>query len=185
MTFSFFVPGDPAAQGRPRARVMRFGKRAVPQIYNPHNADDWKARVAIFARPLVPKAPMLGPIRVTMTFMLDRPNSHYKGKARVLRPDAPLWHITKPDKDNFEKAVLDALTGIRMWGDDCQVCDGRVQKIYISDGKPGCLITIQQVDTEPYHELCLSESVCPTQDYLDRSESISISQALKAPATTD
>lgn len=151
---TFFVPGDPAAQGRPRTRVIRMGHRAVAQIYNPHNADDWKARVMLIARPHVPKAPMLGPIRLLLAFYIDRPNSHYRGKARVLRSEAPLWHIVKPDKDNFEKAVLDALTAVRMWNDDCQVCDGRTQKIYTNDGKPGCFVTIQQL--EPI--------LCPTLD---------------------
>lgn len=149
---TFFVPGDPAAQGRPRARVMRIGHRFAPQIYNPHNAEDWKARVSITARPLAPRAPMLGPIRVHMTFFLPRPQSHYLRKGTLLKPSAPLWHTSRPDFDNFAKALVDALTGIRMWADDSQVCDARVLKIYCTDHrKPGCLVTVEMINAEPLY----------------------------------
>jgi Holliday junction resolvase RusA-like endonuclease len=38
-----------------------------------------------------------------------------------------IWHVKKPDRDNLDKAVLDALTGI-FWHDDCQVCSGSIEK---------------------------------------------------------
>jgi Holliday junction resolvase RusA-like endonuclease len=180
---TFFVPGEPAAQGRPRARVMRIGRRFAPQIYNPHNAEDWKARVSITARPFAPKAPMLGPIRVHMTFMLPRPQSHYvRSKERaLLKPSAPLWHTSKPDFDNFAKALIDALTGIRMWADDSQVCDSRVLKIYSVDKKPGCLVTLEKITSEPLHELCLTFPA----DSQNLSENILKSPLPKAPVTND
>jgi Holliday junction resolvase RusA-like endonuclease len=177
---TFFVPGDPAAQARPRARVLRFGRRIAPQIYNPDNADEWKARIIISARPFVPKAPMLGPIRLHMTFQLRRPSTHYvrPKKRELLKPSAPLWHIIKPDFDNFAKALLDALTAVRMWADDCQVCDSRVLKIYCTDNKPGCLIGIEPIKTEP--ELCLN---FPMNDSQGHFENTLTSPALKEPAT--
>lgn len=148
---SFFVPGAPAAQGRPRCRCLRMGKRAVPQIYNPHSADEWKARVEIIARPHAPKSPLLGPIRMTATFLLPRPQTHYRRAG--LREDAPSWHTSKPDADNFIKAVKDALTAIRLWGDDSLVCDERTIKIY--DETPGCFISIEPITTPPeIPELC-------------------------------
>lgn len=146
---TFFIPGDPAAQGRPRTRVLRLGSRSVAQIYNPHNADDWKARVEIIARDYVPRAPLLGPIRLWAIFHVRRPQSHFRrAKERFdLKPDSPVWHTSKPDGDNFAKALLDALTAVRMWADDSQVCDQRIQKVYCTDDKPGCLVTIQQIST--------------------------------------
>jgi Holliday junction resolvase RusA-like endonuclease len=141
----FFVPGDPAAQGRPRARVLRMGGRVAPQIYNPHNADEWKDIISIIARPHCPRVPLLGPVRLTATFLIGRPQKHSTKKG--LRPNAPMWHTSKPDADNFVKALKDALTGVRMWGDDSQVCDERVLKIY--DETPGCFVAIEPIKTPP------------------------------------
>ena len=39
------------------------------------------------------------------------------------------YHINRPDRDNLEKAVQDAMTGI-VYADDSQVCDGRIKKVY-------------------------------------------------------
>jgi Holliday junction resolvase RusA-like endonuclease len=178
---TFFVPGEPAAQGRPRTRILRFGNHAVPQIYNPHNADEWKARVMLIARPAAPKPPMLGPIEIQMVFLVPRPGTHYfdpKHRLR-LRPDAPSWHFIKPDSDNFAKAVLDALTQVRMWADDSQVCNQQVLKIYCS--KPGCQITIKSITTEP------DPIICQNLNFLDHSENISkeLPLTVKENATTD
>jgi Holliday junction resolvase RusA-like endonuclease len=178
---SFFVPGEAAAQGRPRTRVLRLGKRSVAQIYNPHNADEWKARVQIIARPFIPRTPMLGPIRIAVTFLLRRPQSHYIRKGAGVKPGAPLWHVCKPDADNFIKAVKDALTAVKMWGDDSQVCDERTRKIYQpeADDVPGCFITIQQITTSPeIPELCPifeHPKKDPTAPSRKRSKSISTS----------
>jgi Holliday junction resolvase RusA-like endonuclease len=151
----FFVPGIPKAQGRPRTRVIRRGKAAWAQIYNPHNADDWKARIQIIARPHAPRAPILGPVRLSLTFLLPRPQTHFK--RRVLRPDAPQWHAIKPDMDNFEKAILDAITVVKIWHDDSQIADKRTRKIYIpeADDPPGCFVSLQAIETDPLiSELC-------------------------------
>jgi len=62
-----------------------------------------------------------------------RPKSHfYTGKrSDVLRPDAPNFHTSKPDRDNLDKAILDALTNAGIWKDDAQVCAGIITKSYV------------------------------------------------------
>lgn len=156
---AFFVPGEPAAQGRPRTRILRLGRRAVAQIYNPHNADEWKARVSIIARPFAPKPSLSGPVRLSATFLLPRPESHYRGKARELRLEAPLWHFIKPDGDNYAKALIDALTSVGMWHDDCQVADQRIMKFYTND-EPGCHVSIEPIDP------CLTPTTLTENDRL-------------------
>lgn len=55
-------------------------------------------------------------------------------------------HIKKPDRDNLDKAVLDALTGI-FWIDDCQVCDGRIRKrIASGDESEGVFVSISVLE---------------------------------------
>ncbi len=128
-----------------------MGSRSVAQIYNPHNADEWKARIQIMARPHVPRVPITGPVRLSVAFLLPRPQKHLR--KGVLRSDAPMWHTSKPDYDNFVKALLDALTEVRMWVDDSQVCDSRVRKIY--DETPGAFVSIEPITAPPgIPELC-------------------------------
>lgn len=60
-------------------------------------------------------------------FVLPMPPSWSK-KKRALMDGKP--HQQKPDKDNLEKALLDAL-----FGEDSHIWDGRVTKIWGETGK--------------------------------------------------
>lgn len=132
----FFVTGSPVAQ--PRVKARNAGKFA--QVYTPKTADLWKRCVMDAALSAIPTSKLEGPLRVDMTFLLPRPQSHYNAKGE-LKPYAPVWHTSKPDRDNLEKAVLDALTNAGIWKDDKQVCDGVVRKRY-ANTQPGCHIII-------------------------------------------
>ena len=91
-----------------------------------------------------------GAFRIDCEFRFARPKGHFgKGRrSQYLLPSAPKRHTVKPDRDNLDKAVLDALTQSGFWGDDSQASDGRIQKRYcVYDCKatreaPGCTITI-------------------------------------------
>lgn len=128
-SISFFVQGDPAAQPRARA-CTRFAKggRRVIGVRNPPTADGWKTLILLEAKKHRPSTPFDGPVRVDIVFNFRRPQAHFNGV--LLRNNAPLYHITKPDRDNLEKAVLDVLTKAEYWRDDCQVCAGQVSKFY-------------------------------------------------------
>ena len=160
-TISFFVAGIPA--GQPRARATAFGGHA--RLYTPktinkdgfrreHPATSWKMCVRNEAEKAMREAdqfePLQGPLCVNLTFYFPRPKSHYKSRSAaartadappILKPNAPKWHTTKPDRDNSDKACLDALTDLGVWHDDKQVCDGRIQKLY-ANKQAGCLIEI-------------------------------------------
>lgn len=125
---AFFVPGIP--KGQPRARACIRGRHAG--IYNPATADDWKSAVYDSAKRFAPQSPEAGPVCVDLTFYFPRPKGHYRTGRRTheLRPDAPKFHTSKPDRDNSDKAVLDSLSQLGFWKDDAQVCDGRIQKLY-------------------------------------------------------
>ena len=134
MSIQFFIEGTPCGQPRPRFN----GHHA----YNPPGPiDAWKAAIAYGSRIHRPKLPLTGPLEVNLSFVFDRPKSHYKGE--LLRPNAPIHHIIKPDKDNLDKAALDTLTREGFWVDDSQVARGYTCKRYASrDEKAGVLIFI-------------------------------------------
>jgi crossover junction endodeoxyribonuclease RusA len=137
----FFVAGLPKAQ--PRAKARAFGRHAM--LYNPKTADDWKSIVRLEAQKAwQSNIPWEGPLRVDLTFWFPRPKAHFRSNGE-LKPNAPVWHTTKPDRDNSDKAILDALTNLGLWRDDKQVCDGRIRKHYCPHGgTPGCDIVIAE-----------------------------------------
>lgn len=141
------VLGDPKAQPRPKAFARRFKSgQVMARVYTPGTAEEWKSQIALAAREFVPMPPLVGPLRVDIEFRFSRPKSHYLTKG--LRQNAPHWHTSRPDRDNLDKAVMDALTTIGFWCDDSQVCAGEVTKIYVEE-RPGAVITVTQLGPEP------------------------------------
>ena len=142
MTFSatFRVDGIPKAQ--PRARATRRGAHAG--VYDPGTADGWKALVAHASTQHRPAQPLRGPLSVSIDLFFPRP----KKLMRRRDPDGPVRHTAKPDRDNVEKAILDAMTNAGWWCDDAQVCAGEVRKFYAAkDGRPGAEIRVKELPT--------------------------------------
>lgn len=138
---SIVVEGEPKAQ--PRVKAARRG--TFIHIYTPGGAKEWKKAVqhAALQEQLERRMARLDcPLRVDMYFRMPRPKAHFlRG---VLRSTAPSWHVKKPDKDNLEKAVMDALTDAGIWRDDSAVCAGYVEKVYHRAKESiGCTIFIK------------------------------------------
>ena len=140
---SFFVLGEPKAQ--PRAKAARIG--GFVRMYTPASAKDWKASIRREAFLALEKqedrSQLCGPLSVRLVFHFPRPKAHFNSKG-IIKPGAPHWHVTKPDRDNCEKAVLDALGDLGLFKNDSQVCAGEVVKVY-ADARAGCSITIQEL----------------------------------------
>ena len=148
MTLTFFANGTP--KGQPRGRAVRRGAHAG--IYNPGTADNWKSSVRAALKDQLktmgtPKLVLTGPLRVTVAAFFPRPKSHYYTGKRCheIRPDAPEYHTAKPDRDNLDKAILDALTNAGIWPDDSIVCAGGITKRYADSNQPGALIEITKL----------------------------------------
>ena len=149
-TIEFTVPAVPVAQ--PRGRATASGGRA--RIYShttnnnnttgdsrPHPIVAFKATVRMAASEAYTGPPLLGPLRVDVLAVFPR----HSDKIWKRKPMPRYRHVEKPDRDNLDKAVLDALKGIT-WRDDCQICDGRIQKWRASgDEQPHVVITITEV----------------------------------------
>lgn len=128
----FTVPHLPIAQPRQRHRVVTpaSGKPFV-QNYTPSGdpVNGFKAAIQACAeKAMKGNAPIEGPLRVDLCFVFPRT----KGQLWKRKPMPRIRHAKKPDRDNVEKAVSDALNKI-VWLDDAQVCDGVIQK-WIASG---------------------------------------------------
>lgn len=136
------IPGEPIAH--PRAKVTAFAGRA--RMYTPtkNGIAEYKALIRLEARRVYSGAAIDSAVQVDCEFIFSRPKSHFRtGKhAGRLRDDAPRWHDKKPDRDNCDKAVLDALKGVVLQ-DDCRVASGSIIKRFVArDENPGTIISI-------------------------------------------
>jgi Holliday junction resolvase RusA-like endonuclease len=113
--YSVFVPGVPKAQ--PRPRMTRAG-----HAYNPETAKAWKRAIQAVFIPLR-KETIDGPVHLEVFFLMPIPKS-------MKKTDEFIPHTKKPDTDNLLKAVMDALTDIRIWRDDSVVFSISVRKRY-------------------------------------------------------
>jgi len=81
-----------------------------------------------------------GGINVTLDFRFPRLKSHYRtGKySHILRDDAPLYKITKPDIDKIIRAVMDSMTLSGVIKDDANCYLIMSRKMYCNpDEQPG------------------------------------------------
>jgi Holliday junction resolvase RusA-like endonuclease len=135
---SFFVPGDPRPQGRPRA--YRHGDGVG--MYDDPKSKAWKATVAQVAGLQRNRWCGEGPLKVTLEIFL--PWTSAKPQPNVL-PWPSVKFKGMGDGDNYEKAVLDALNGI-CYKDDIQVCVMLRRKYYAVDRKStGVQILIEEL----------------------------------------
>lgn len=108
--YKLYAPGDKKVE-----RVIRYLK--------------YKEAISWAARQKYKGEPLTGPITINLTFYLPMPESWSKKKK--IESDGQM-HVSKPDRDNLEKGICDALNKI-VWKDDGQVCDGRTRKFYSSE----------------------------------------------------
>jgi crossover junction endodeoxyribonuclease RusA len=80
---------------------------------------------------------------MNIRFFFPRPKSHYRtGKnAGILKDTAPIAFTSKPDIDNLQKAVMDALMIVGLIKDDSQVVEIVAAKSYAE--KPGAQVEIR------------------------------------------
>ena len=126
--YQLFVSGIPKAQPRPRMT-------ARGHVYNPNSADAWKEEIKATFRPVL-KPTIEEAVRLTVRFLFPIPKE-MKNKNEYIVP-----HTKKPDTDNLLKALMDALTEIKVWKDDAQSF-GNITYKYYTTGKTGAQIIIE------------------------------------------
>ena len=134
---SITVLGIPKGQPRPRACIR--GKHAG--MYDSGIANEWKAAIRAAWKSV--DLPLHNiPLKMSVTARFPRPKSHFFPKGG-LRPNAPYWHISKPDGSNVLKLIEDTLTGLA-YSDDRIIAECAIIKVY-SD-MPGVVITISELE---------------------------------------
>jgi Holliday junction resolvase RusA-like endonuclease len=116
---TFEIPGVPVAQPRQRHRIVKSAGKAFVSNYTPKTdpVNVFKAVARIeAAKAFASVSSYVEAVSVDLVFVLPRT----KGQVWKSKPMPRLHHTKKPDLDNLEKSVLDALTGIA-WIDDAQV----------------------------------------------------------------
>ncbi|HYX35807.1 MAG TPA: RusA family crossover junction endodeoxyribonuclease [Oligoflexus sp.] len=108
---NFTIPIEP--QGKKVPRITRNGNFKDPETRAAMEA------IADAVRRQYQGEPLDGPLRILITAWRTRPKA---------KPNA-VWADTKPDYDNVEKLIGDALEGI-LWVNDSRIVDGRCLKKY-------------------------------------------------------
>jgi Holliday junction resolvase RusA-like endonuclease len=126
LVYSIFIEGEPKAQPRPR-------KGKYGNFYNPPTADAWKQTV---------QAAFLVQGRKPMIQGRAIMNIHFFFHRSIGLNDKIIPKTTKPDADNLWKLVMDALTAIGIWKDDCLVDTNSIERFW-TPGKSGAHIWIE------------------------------------------
>lgn len=124
----------PVAKGRPK-----FSNRGgFVRAYTPAKTRRAENNILAQALPHRPDRPLQESAHVELGFFMPIPKSMRKCDL----PEAiaeRMVHTKKPDMDNLEKAVLDALNEV-FWRDDSIVCSKWTQKVYSQNPRIEILI---------------------------------------------
>ena len=135
MRIEFIVYGEPVAKGR--AKFCVRGGHAI--AYTPAETRDAEGDFRTQSLKYRPKELITGPIELTIWIYKSIPKSFSKKKA-ALAEAGVLKPITRPDKDNYEKLICDALKDV-FWRDDSQICDGDTHKRYSKTPRVEIILT--------------------------------------------
>ena len=90
-----------------------------------------------------------GPVLVSWLAVFALP----KSAERVHKPPGRRWKVSRPDRDNVDKPILDALKG-RIYGEDWQVVTGTTLKVVGAQGElPHIHLWLQDASEIPIPEL--------------------------------
>lgn len=132
---TIIIPGQPIGKGRPR-----FGNG---RTYTPAKTESWTKEAFYHIRQQTEERGITGPVSVDWVAVFERPKRMLAKKW----PNRRELHTVKPDRDNVDKAILDALTKSGVLKDDCQVTDGAIRKRYADRVESAhVMVTIKKVD---------------------------------------
>jgi Holliday junction resolvase RusA-like endonuclease len=138
---TFFVPGKPIPQPRPKVTIK--GGFGCAYVERKHPIHAYRRRVADAAK-AAGLRPDVTPLEVRIIIMFVRPKSHLGARGQV-RKGKPV--VPPDDVDNFAKAILDAMQKDEhdnpIMGNDSRVAALRIRKRY-SD-RAGTIIEVSEM----------------------------------------
>jgi len=154
-----FVRGDPQPMPRPRGRIAGKFPNQFVSIYNAEKYPrdhaqagqelpwlTWKKRVMNGIKSVWHGEKIESVVRVDIDFFFERPQYLLTTKATI----GKVHHIVRPDKDNCEKLILDAMVECGVLFDDGCVCQGETAKWWPRRGDPaGAWIIVQTLEEAP------------------------------------
>ena len=138
MQIEFTIMGDPVGQGRPR--FARQGK--FVHTYDPPKSREYKAKVAQSFQQAYMGKPLTKPVKITIRAVFGVPKSYSKARTKSCLEGLE-WPTKKPDADNIEKGVYDALNGLA-YEDDKQIVQASVYKVYGAEAK--VVVSIEEIE---------------------------------------
>lgn len=123
MRLAFSIPGRPKGKERVdqdtrRGQVHRFAATST--------LEEEKGIAAICKRAMAGQQPFTGPVMIKFVAVFAIPPS-WPRKLREIALAGGAYHTAKPDKDNIEKLLWDALKGVA-WCDDSQAMGGGIKR---------------------------------------------------------
>lgn len=131
----FTVPGVPIGKARPRVTFQNGHARA----YTTERTREYENRVQAAYLQKYGRLRMSGVLQVDIVAYFEPPRSARK-KERQLMLDGEIAYDKKPDGDNIQKAVLDALNGVA-FDDDKYIVAGYWFKGYAEEAHTDVIIT--------------------------------------------
>lgn len=126
--FMPMIPPETTAQQK-KVRVVN-GK---PIFYDPSDVVKAREKLTAHLSKHVPDSKYLGPVRLTVKWLFPIVNGHQNGEYK--------W--TKPDLDNSNKILQDAMTKLGFWKDDSYVASLIVEKFWAK--VPGIYIRVEEL----------------------------------------
>lgn len=127
---SFTVPGTP----RGKERVAQAGRYGQKHRYAATSSKAEETGIGTIAkRAMKGQPPLTCPVQVQIVAVFQTPKS-WKADLQQAAAEGRVYHTAKPDRDNIDKLVCDALKGI-CWHDDSQVSGGGTWKRYGSPAR--------------------------------------------------
>jgi len=128
---SILLPGDPRGKGRPRFRVIRPKGGGAPfaSVYTDAETAAYEAALAREGNACwAGRAPLDGALTCFVEAFMPIPAS-WSNKKRAAASVGSIFPVGKPDGDNIQKCVGDALNKI-IWVDDSQIIMWQCLKLY-------------------------------------------------------
>ena len=116
----FFCPLEKIPTVTHQQKKIAVGRNGKPMTYEPERLKEARAMFMARFGQYRPKEPLPGPLRLVVKWLFPQVKGSWNGQPKT----------TKPDTDNLNKLPKDCMTALGFWGDDAQVADERIVKVW-------------------------------------------------------